>query len=116
MIPGDSVTKRTLEDTSTTNTNTSTSIVSTDGRGYLGLISASAINLYNALFDRKHLGTEDQSTIYATELSGIEIALIGVRTTIPDLRRPTAPVEERWVVRWNNAGSRDQQLYLSILS
>jgi ribonuclease HI len=27
------------------------------------------------VFDRKHLGTEDQSTLYAAELSGIEIAL-----------------------------------------
>jgi ribonuclease HI len=39
------------------------------------------------VFDRKHLGTEDQSTLYAASLSGIEIAL--ARAIKDNKERPT---------------------------
>ncbi|OGE48027.1 hypothetical protein PENARI_c033G04144 [Penicillium arizonense] len=52
-----------------------TSLAYTDGSGFEGHIGAAAVNLRDAVFDRRHLGTESQSTVSAAELSGIEMAL-----------------------------------------
>lgn len=55
-----------------------TSLVYTDGSGFEGRIGAAAINIHDhdtVVSDRRHLGTESQSTVYAVELSGIEMAL-----------------------------------------
>jgi ribonuclease HI len=55
-----------------------TSLVYTDGSGFEGHIGAAAVNIDDGdtvISDRRHLGTESQSTVYAAELSGIEMAL-----------------------------------------
>ncbi|KAJ6020305.1 hypothetical protein N7499_003588 [Penicillium canescens] len=62
--------KRTQEDTA--------SLIYTDGSGFEGHIGAAAVNIHDGdtvISDRRHLGTESQSTVYAAELSGIEMAL-----------------------------------------
>jgi ribonuclease HI len=63
--------KRTKEDTA--------SLIYTDGSGFEGHIGAAAVNIHDhdaaVTSDRRHLGTESQSTVYAAELSGIEMAL-----------------------------------------
>jgi hypothetical protein len=54
------------------------SLMYTDGSGFEGHIGAAAVNLHDhdtLVSDRRHLGTESQSTMYAAELSGIEMAL-----------------------------------------
>ena len=55
-------------------------LVYTDGSGFEGHIGAAAVNIHDLdaaaiISDRRHLGTESQSTVYAAELSGIEMAL-----------------------------------------
>jgi ribonuclease HI len=55
----------------------------------MGHIGAAAVNLHDAVFDRRHLGTESQSTVYAVELSGIEMALARV---INDNKANTATI------------------------
>ncbi|KAJ6099232.1 hypothetical protein N7467_000767 [Penicillium canescens] len=71
-------------------------MVYTDGSGFLGLIGAAAVNLQDAVSERRYLGSEDQSTVYAAELSGIEMALARaiknnkVNLTTVDARRSTA--------------------------
>jgi ribonuclease HI len=53
-------------------------LIYTDGSGFEGHIGAAAVNIHDGdtvISDRKHLGTESQSTVYAAELSGIEMAL-----------------------------------------
>ncbi|KAJ6003542.1 hypothetical protein N7522_006234 [Penicillium canescens] len=55
-----------------------TSLIYTDGSGYEGHIGAASVNIHDGdtvISDRRHLGTESQSTVYAAELSGIEMAL-----------------------------------------
>jgi hypothetical protein len=55
-----------------------TSLVYTDGSGFEGHIGAAAVNIDDGdtvISDRRYLGTESQSTVYAAELSGIEMAL-----------------------------------------
>ncbi|OGE46660.1 hypothetical protein PENARI_c147G02044 [Penicillium arizonense] len=62
--------KRTKKDTA--------SLIYTDGSGFEGHIGAAAVNIHDGdtvISDRRHLGTEGQSTVYAAELSGIEMAL-----------------------------------------
>ncbi|OQD70292.1 hypothetical protein PENANT_c265G00793, partial [Penicillium antarcticum] len=55
-----------------------TSLIYTDGSGFEGHIGAAAVNIHDSdtvISDRRHLGTGRQSTVYAAELSGIEMAL-----------------------------------------
>ncbi|KAJ6078205.1 uncharacterized protein N7446_001141 [Penicillium canescens] len=62
--------KRTQEDTA--------SFIYTDGSGFESHIGAAAVNIHDGdtvISDRRYLGTERQSTVYAAELSGIEMAL-----------------------------------------
>ncbi|KAJ6029797.1 hypothetical protein N7499_012205 [Penicillium canescens] len=64
--------KRTLEGSETF------AMTYTDGSGFEGHIGAAAVNIHDGdtvISDRRHLGTESQSTVYAAELSGIEMAL-----------------------------------------
>jgi ribonuclease HI len=51
-------------------------MVFTDGSGFAGHIGASMASLLHGVrSQRKYLGTDSQSTVYAAELSGIEMAL-----------------------------------------
>jgi hypothetical protein len=38
-------------------------------------VGASAVAPREGIFERRHLGTTDESTVYVTELNGIEIAI-----------------------------------------
>ncbi|CRL30042.1 Endonuclease/exonuclease/phosphatase [Penicillium camemberti] len=72
-----------------------TSMIFTDGSGFAGHIGASTASHYPEITSqRRYLGTDSQSTVYAAELSGIEIALakINKESTEIDLnnRQPTA--------------------------
>jgi ribonuclease HI len=54
------------------------SMTYTDGSGFEGHIGVAAVNIHDGdtvISDRRHLGTESQSTVFAAELSGIEMAL-----------------------------------------
>ncbi|KAJ5963980.1 uncharacterized protein N7479_003856 [Penicillium vulpinum] len=56
------------------------SMISTDGSGLAGHIGASMVNLLQGVSSqRRYLGTDSQSTVYAAELSGIEMALAKIR-------------------------------------
>ncbi|OQD86897.1 hypothetical protein PENSOL_c083G04319 [Penicillium solitum] len=58
-----------------------TSMIFTDGSGFAGHIGASTARYYPEIMSqRQYLGTDSQSTVYATELSGIEIALAKTKT------------------------------------
>ena len=51
-------------------------MIFTDGSGYAGHIGASTASLqHGAKSERRYLGTDSQSTVYAAELNGIEMAL-----------------------------------------
>jgi hypothetical protein len=53
-------------------------LIYTDGNGFEGHVGVAAVNIYDGnivISDRRHLGIESQSTVYAAELSGIEMAL-----------------------------------------
>ncbi|KAJ5458796.1 hypothetical protein N7530_010740 [Penicillium desertorum] len=51
-------------------------MIFTDGSGFAGHIGASMASLLHGVrSQRKYLGTDSQSTVYAAELSGIEMAL-----------------------------------------
>jgi ribonuclease HI len=53
-------------------------MIYTNGSGFEGHIGAAAVNIHNGytvISDRRYLGIESQSTVYAAELSGIEMAL-----------------------------------------
>jgi ribonuclease HI len=47
----------------------------TDGSGYEGMVGASAVAPREGIFERRHLGTTDESTVYVAELNGIEMAI-----------------------------------------
>ncbi|OQD93993.1 hypothetical protein PENVUL_c163G00911 [Penicillium vulpinum] len=51
----------------------------TDGSGADGYIGVSTANIHEASSERRYLGTDSQSTVYAAELSGIEMALAKAR-------------------------------------
>ena len=48
----------------------------TDGSGFLGHIGTSAVCLQTGKVQRKFLGTEAESTVYAAELRGLQMALV----------------------------------------
>ncbi|KUM55456.1 hypothetical protein ACN42_g11818, partial [Penicillium freii] len=57
-----------------------TSMIFTDGSGFAGHIGASTARYYpEVTSQRRYLGTDSQSTVYAAELSGIEMALAKTR-------------------------------------
>jgi ribonuclease HI len=57
-----------------------TKMVFTDGSGFNGNIGAGTMNLLHGVVgDQRYLGTESQSTVYAGELNGIEMALAAAR-------------------------------------
>lgn len=47
----------------------------TDGSGYEGQVGASAVAPREGVFQRRYLGTTDDSTVYVAELNGIEMAI-----------------------------------------
>jgi ribonuclease HI len=58
---------------------TITTMIFTDGSGYGEHIGASTASLQHGVnSERRYLGTESQSTVYAAELNGIEMALAAV--------------------------------------
>ncbi|OQD79091.1 hypothetical protein PENSOL_c338G04348, partial [Penicillium solitum] len=58
-----------------------TSMIFTDGSGFAGHIGASTARYYPEITSqRRYLGTDSQSTVYAAELSGIEMALAKTKT------------------------------------
>ena len=90
--------KRTLE-------GSETSLIFTDGSGFEGHIGAAAVNIYDrdaatTVCDRRHLGTESQSTVYAAELSGIEIAL---DRAIRDNKVTLTPTKAREVILFSDS-------------
>ena len=55
-------------------------MIFTDGSGFAGHIGASTASYYPGITSqRRYLGTDSQSTVYAAELSGIEMALAKTR-------------------------------------
>jgi ribonuclease HI len=57
-----------------------TKMVFTDGSGFSGNIGAGTVSLlHGGVRDQRYLGTESQSTVYAGELNGIEMALAAAR-------------------------------------
>jgi ribonuclease HI len=63
-------------------------MIFTDGSGFAGHIGASMASLqHGVISQRRYLGTDSQSTVYAAELSGIEMALAKTRDIN---RQPTA--------------------------
>ncbi|OGE48051.1 hypothetical protein PENARI_c033G01313 [Penicillium arizonense] len=78
------------------------SITYTDGSGLEGHIGAAAVNIHDGdtvISDRRHLGTESQSTVYAAEFSGIEMALA---RTISDNKANTNIIGSKRKVEWPN--------------
>ena len=54
---------------------TPTVLFFTDGSGYEGQVGASAVAPREGVFQRRYLGTTEQSTVYVAELNGIEMAI-----------------------------------------
>jgi ribonuclease HI len=80
-----------------------TSLVYTDGSGFEGHIGAAAVNIDDGdtvISDRRHLGTESQSTVYAAELSGIEMAL---DRAIRDNKDKPTPTKAREVILFSDS-------------
>ncbi|KAJ5804658.1 uncharacterized protein N7518_000961 [Penicillium psychrosexuale] len=71
-----------------------TSMIFTDRSGFTGYIGALTARYYPEITSqRRYLGTDSQSTVYAAELSGIEIALAKTKEGIDsnlNNRQPTA--------------------------
>jgi ribonuclease HI len=66
-------------------------VVYTDGSGFSGHIGAAAVNHQDEMTsERMYLGTEDQSTVYAAELTGIAMALARTIQNNKDELTPTA--------------------------
>lgn len=56
-------------------------MIFTDGSGFAGHIGASTAYLqHRVTSQRRYLRTDSQSTVYATELSGIKMALTKTKT------------------------------------
>ena len=73
-IETESLFQRALSGCSPTVLQDHTTLFFTDGR-YEGMVGASAGAPREGVFERRHLGTTDDSTVYVAELSGIEMAL-----------------------------------------
>jgi ribonuclease HI len=54
---------------------TPTVLFFTDGSGYEGQVGASAVAPRGGIYQRRYLGTTDESTVYVAELNGIEMAV-----------------------------------------
>ncbi|OJZ79897.1 hypothetical protein ASPFODRAFT_107149, partial [Aspergillus luchuensis CBS 106.47] len=54
---------------------TDAAILYTDGSGYRGGVGASAVSIRAGQAQKAYLGTETDSTVYAAELKGVEMAL-----------------------------------------
>ncbi|GLI77969.1 hypothetical protein PoHVEF18_006266 [Penicillium ochrochloron] len=65
----------------------------TDSSGYEGMVGASAVTLRKGIFDRRHLRTTDESTLYVTELNGIEIAIARFVNQQQHNIRPTGSIK-----------------------
>ena len=68
---------------------TPTVLFFTDGSGYEGQVGASAVAPREGVFQRRYLGTTEESTVYVAELNGIEIALANL---VSQPERPTKTV------------------------
>ncbi|KAJ5575680.1 hypothetical protein N7535_002606 [Penicillium sp. DV-2018c] len=73
-IERESIQRTVLGRTSTVSENR-TILIFTDGSGYEGMVGASALAPRESIFERRHLGTTDESTVYVAELHGIEMAV-----------------------------------------
>jgi ribonuclease HI len=66
-------------------------MIFTDGSGFAGHIGASMASLQHGVTSqRRYLGTDSQSTVYAAELSGIEMALAKTKRKIENKPTDTA--------------------------
>ena len=65
---------------------TPTVLFFTDGSGYEGQVGASAVAPREGVFQRRYLGTTEESTVYVAELNGIEMA---VANLVSQPERPT---------------------------
>jgi ribonuclease HI len=63
----------------------------TDGSGYEGQVGASAVAPREGVFQRRYLGTTEESTVYVAELNGIEMAVANLANR-PEDQRPTKTV------------------------
>ncbi|OKP06605.1 hypothetical protein PENSUB_6226 [Penicillium subrubescens] len=70
---------------------TPTVLFFTDGSGYEGQVGASAVAPREGVFQRRYLGTSEESTVYVAELNGIEMAIANLSNR-PEGRRPTKTV------------------------
>ncbi|OKP12433.1 hypothetical protein PENSUB_1930 [Penicillium subrubescens] len=61
------------------------------GSGYEGQVGASAVAPREGVFQRRYLGTSEESTVYVAELNGIEMAIANLSNR-PEGRRPTKTV------------------------
>jgi ribonuclease HI len=55
------------------------------------MVGASAVAAREGIFERRHLGTTDESTVYVAELNGIEMAVANLANR-PEDQRPTKTV------------------------
>lgn len=65
-----------------------TTLFFTYGCGYEGMVGASAVAPREGVFERRHLGTTEDSTVYVDELNGIEMAMANF-VHQPENQRPT---------------------------
>ena len=70
---------------------TPTVLFFTDGSGYEGQVGASAVAPREGVFQRRYLGTTEESTVYVAELNGIEIAVANFINRL-ESERPTKTV------------------------
>ena len=70
---------------------TPTVLFFTDGSGYEGQVGASAVAPREGVFQRRYLGTTEESTVYVAELNGIEMAVANLANR-PEGQRPAKTV------------------------
>ena len=73
-----------------------------DGSGFESHIGAATVNIHDGdtvISDRRHLGTESQSTVCAAELSGIKMALARAIKDNKDI----SPTKAREVIILSNS-------------
>jgi ribonuclease HI len=67
-----------------------TILIFTDGSGYEGQVGASAVAPREGVFQRRYLGTTEESTVYVAELNGIEMAIAKfIEQRLDYINRPT---------------------------